>query len=578
MHSCLERFAILSVLSLVLGSYARAAGPAWNAEDGWKRLSLREKIGQTVILSSDVEAETNAGGGSLKTFFEKYPAAGVFLGSWKFEQIDPSARSAAIRKIVADYQAASRLPLFIQDDYEQGPGASLADYTNLPLLMALGATNSPSLASEYGRTLALETRSLGINWLLNPVVDVNRNFLSPVVNTRSLSDDPDRVIALASRQIKAMQGNGLISTIKHFPGDGVDFRDQHLVTTVNSLSVSEWRQTSGRVFQRLIEEGAASVMVGHISLPAYQKERRQGRPLPATLSKEIVTDLLKGELGFKGVVVSDALNMAGMQGYYPTPLQAQIQAFKAGIDLMLWPALDYFDELEKRIRSGEIPVQRLDDAVSRVWALKHRFGVLDAEHSGPVAYSAEQRKASSETARKVAEASLTLLRQAPGQLPLKKDRTPRLLVVVVAPVSLAEERLRIFAPTEEALQERGFQVDLRANLSFYDNGVGQSESYDRILFAFDRHTHEPIGTLQLYEAEALTVYTANSLPREKVISISYGDPYVHDVLLPGMETAINAYSDSPATQEAVVRALVGEIGFPGQSPVDLEALRKKLNP
>jgi beta-N-acetylhexosaminidase len=568
----------LIVWSMALGPHARAADLAWNTKDGWKRLSLREKIGQTVILSSDIEAETRLGGGSLRTFFERYPVGGVFLGSWKFEHVDPSARSATIRKLVEDYRTASRRPLFIQEDYEQGPGSSLEDYTNLPMLMALGATDSPSLASEYGRTLALETRSLGINWLLNPVVDVNRNFQNPVVNTRSLSDDPDRVITLASRQIEAMQGSGLISTIKHFPGDGVDFRDQHLVTTVNSLSVAEWRRTSGRVFRRLIEAGAASVMVGHISLPAYQKERLHGRALPGTLSREIVTDLLKGELGFGGVVISDALNMAGMQGYYPTPLEAQIQAFKAGIDLMLWPSLDYFDELEKRIQSGEIPMQRLDDAVSRVWALKLRFGLLDAGYSGSVTYSPEQRKASRDTARKVAEASLTLLRQADGQLPLKKDKTPRLLLVVVVPVSLAEQRLKTFAPTVEALEERGFRVDLRANLSFYDGGVAQGGDYDRILFAFDRHTHEPIGTLQLYETEALTAYTANSLPREKVVSISYGDPYVHDVMLPGVETAINAYSDSPATQEALVRALVGEVGFPGRSPVDLEGLRRTLNP
>lgn len=267
-----------------------------------------------------------------------------------------------------------------------------------------------------------------------------------------------------------------------------------------------------------------------------------------------------------------------MQGYYPTPLETQIQAFKAGIDLMLWPSLDYFDELEKRVRSGEIPMQRLDDAVSRVWALKLRFGLLDPAYGGSTSYTAEQRQASRETARKVAEASLTLLRQARGQLPLRKEQTPRLLLVVVAPVGLVEGRLRTFAPTVDALEARGFQVDLRANLSFYDGGVRESEAYDRILFAFDRHTHEPIGTLQLYETEALTVYTANSLPREKVISISYGDPYVHDVMLPGVETAINAYSDCLATQEAVVRALVGEIGFPGQSPVDLEGLRRELAP
>jgi len=574
---CFPRILALGLCLTWLVPGLQAATPLQGAE-GWKGLSLREKIGQTVVLSSDLQAEIQAGGGSLKGFFEKYPAGGVFLGSWKFQQLDPVSRSAIIRKLVADYRAASRLPLFIQEDYEQGPGSSLPDYTHLPMLMALGATDSPVLAREYGRVLAQETRSLGINYLLNPVVDLNCNFLNPVTNTRSLSDDPDRAVRLLASQMKAMQEAGLIATIKHFPGDGLDFRDQHLVTTVNSLSVEEWHRLSGRVFKRLIDEGAGSVMVGHISLPAYQKERPQGRVLPGTLSKELITGLLKGELGFKGVVVSDALNMAGMQGYYPTTLETQIQAFKAGIDLMLWPDLAYFDELEKRIQSGEIPLARLDDAVGRIWALKQRFGILD-EPSAPVpALGAEQLKASAATARKVAEASLTLLRQAPGQLPLKKEKTPRLLFVVVVPESLKEGRLKTFAPTVEALKRQGFQVDLRANLPFYGDGMAAAAGYDRVIFAFDRHTHEPMGTLQLYEVEALTVYTANSLPKEKVISISYGDPYVHDVMLPGAETAINAYGNCPATQEALVRALVGEIGFPGKSPVDLEGLRRKVNP
>src|SRR5262249_34832341 len=163
----------------------------WNTADGWKSLSLREKIGQTAILSSDLQAELKAGDGSLPAFFEKYPAAGVFLGSWKFERVADGERASHIRELVESYRAASRLPLFIQEDYEQGPGASMPDYTNLPMLMALGATDSPVLAADYGRTLALETRALGVNYLLNPVADLNVNFQNPVVNIRSLSDDPD---------------------------------------------------------------------------------------------------------------------------------------------------------------------------------------------------------------------------------------------------------------------------------------------------------------------------------------------------------------------------------------------------
>jgi len=577
MHSILKPFAV-ALLSLTMGLQTSAADTALSAEDGWKHLSLREKIGQTVILSSDIEAEKKAGGGSLKVFFEKYPVAGVFLGSWKFQQVDARFRSASIRQRVEEYRAASRIPLFFQEDYEQGPGAALQDFTHLPILMALGATDSPALASAYGKALAAETRSLGFNWLLNPVADLNRNFLNPVVNTRSLSDDPERVVRMLSHQIQAMQDKGLISTIKHFPGDGVDFRDQHMVTSVNSLSLPEWHSSYGRVFQQLINQGVPSVMIGHISLPAYQKERIHGHLLPASLSKEIITDLLKREMGFKGIVISDALNMGGLQSYYPNALETQLQAFKAGTDLMLWPSLAYVDALEQRVLSGEISMQRLDDAVSRIWTVKRRFGLLDGRNVAATPYSDEQRKVSELTAKQVAEASITLVRDQAKLLPLQSSKGSKLLFVVVAPASMAQERLKTFAPTVAALQSRGFQVDLRANLSFYENETAAFEGYDRIVFAFDRHTHAPMGTMNLYETEALTVWSANALPRSKVISISYGDPYVHEVALPLAEVAINAYSNCAASQQALVRALTGEIPFNGKSPVNLESLHKRLNP
>ena len=159
------------------------------------------------------------------------------------------------------------------------------------------------------------------------------------------------------------------------------------------------------MFQELINQGAASVMIGHITLPAYQKERPNGRPLPATLSREIITGLLKQEMGFKGVVISDALNMGGLLSYYPTQVETEIQAFKAGTDVLLWPSLEYMDELEKRIQSGDIPMARLEDAVSRVWAMKRRFGLLDRRTEIAAPLTEAQRKNSEDTAKHVAEAS-----------------------------------------------------------------------------------------------------------------------------------------------------------------------------
>ena len=150
--------------------------------------------------------------------------------------------------------------------------------------------------------------------------------------------------------------------------------------------------------------------------------------------------------------------------------------------------------------------------------------------------------------------------------------------MTVTPPSLAEESLKTFAPTVAALRARGFQVEICAGLPFYNHQGDSFDKYDRVLFAFDRHTHAPIGTLQLFDTEALTAWSACVLAQPKVICISYGDPYVHDVLMPLVKSDINVYSDCPASQEALVRALIGKIPFNGSSPVDLEAVRRKLNP
>jgi len=171
--------------------------------------------------------------------------------------------------------------------------------TSFPNEMALGAANSPELAFEYGKSMANESRSVGVIWVLHPVADLNLNPFNPIINIRSISDDPDQAIKLLSQQIRGLQSNGVAATIKHFPGDGVDFRDQHLLTSCNSLPLEVWKQKHGKVFQALIYSGVACIMPGHITLPAYQKEKINGMNPPATLSKELLTGLLKEEMGFR---------------------------------------------------------------------------------------------------------------------------------------------------------------------------------------------------------------------------------------------------------------------------------------
>ena len=392
-----------------------------SVDSTWKLLTLREKIGQTMLMLPDRKKELDLGDGSLDVYFKRYPVTGYFMG-WKlFTGVPEEERVDFVRSSVEEYQKASELPLLFQQDYESGVG--LQGMTPFPKEMALGAANSPELAYKYGKSVALECRSLGINWVLHPVADLNMNPLNPIVNTRSVSDNPEKAVCLLSEQIKGLQDNSVAATIKHFPGDGVDYRDQHLMTTVNSLSEEMWKQYHGKVFAELIKKGVACIMPGHITLPFYQKEKINGYLPPATLSHELLTGLLKKEMHFNGVVVSDAMTMAGFRGWYKNDLEGQVASFLAGVDILLWPSYEYMDTVEVRIQRGEIPMERLDDAVRRVWAMKERFGLLNKNRELIRPVSAEEKAEIREAAKEITERSITLVRDEDHKLPLSLEKS-----------------------------------------------------------------------------------------------------------------------------------------------------------
>jgi beta-N-acetylhexosaminidase len=556
--------------AMTMARKATVIGAGSTAMD-WKKLTLRQRIGQTMLMLPDGPLEQKLGGGSLSAFFESYPVTGFFMG-WKlFDGVADDQRIARIRSAVVAYQAASTLPLLFQEDYETG--VSLPGMTPFPHEMALGATHSPELAYAYGRSLAWEARSVGVRWVLHPVADLNSNPLNPVTNVRSISDDPDTAIQLLARQIAGLQENGVAATIKHFPGDGVDRRDQHLTTTCNSLTLEHWRSRHGRVFQELINGGVAAIMPGHITLPAYQKERINGFPPPATLSRELLTDLLKGEMGFKGVIVSDAMTMGGFRGWYPNRLEGEIQSFLAGVDVLLWPSYEFMDEVERRIQRGEIPLQRLDDAVSRVWALKQRLGLMAGGEPLIRPLAATEKESAILTARAIAEKALTLVRDRNQALPLRGGRDRKILLVGVVPVSRkgGEGGFQGLEHLRQRLAKRGFDVTLCRNILYETQGWESDapEVYDRIIAVVIKTPHNPFGPLQLWDDEAQTAWGINAMPKEKIIVVSMGSPYVLNEYFERVDTCINAYSSDVHTQDALVQALLGEIPFGGESPVSL---------
>lgn len=550
---------------------AKGKGFEFKATDTtWKSLSLREKIGQTMMVVSEYYNHKAIGSGDIKAFMEKYPVGGLFVAKWYFQgngptEIDTDKR---IHESMLEYEGASKYPLFLCEDFERGLGETYSDYTHLPVEMSLGAANDPQLAYDFGKSIANESKEIGINWLLHPCADLNMHPLQSLVIERAISDDADKALPLLKRQVSGIQDQKVISTIKHFPGDGTTIRNQHLITSTNTYSIEKWNKTFGKVFQGLIDDGAASIMVGHLTFPAYQKDSINGMLPPATLSKELMMDLLKGTMNFKGIIISDALNMGGSAGYYKDLAETSVQSFAAGVDMMLWPSLSYMDTVEARILRGEIPMERLDDAVERVWAIREHFGLLKKKESIYSPLTEEDKAFVQATGTKIGEKAVTLLEDRMNELPLKPESTKKILIATVS----YGKKAQLFQTTKEELEKRGFEVDVLENPHFYQWGwrIDSLNNYDKILVCFENKYFDPLGSPIFKDHEAFAVWTLNMTLPEKRIAISYSNPYYNNFYESKVPVKINAYSSDDFTQKAVVKALCGEIPFKGESPVKLD--------
>jgi len=509
------------------------------------RLSVRQKAQQTAVLRIRKDQ-----------FIADQVGAAFFFGEIITEASDIGLDNG--RRLLERYSANAEIPMLLTSDFENGCGSMLKGLTILPYLMSLGAANDEQLAYDYGRATALEARSVGANWTFSPVSDLNLNARNPLVNVRGISDDPDLACRLLRRVVRGMQENGLAACAKHFPGDGVDWRDQHIVTTNNTLTMDDWHRLSGRVFRELIDEGVYSIMAGHITLPAYQTREKNGMYLPATLSRELITDLLKGELGFDGVVVTDAMDMGGFNGWYPTKEQTEIEAFKAGCDMLLWPLPGYVDRLVAAVESGEVSMERLDDAVSRILRMKRKLGLFDGPSLRPL--SQADKDFVLDVQRRTADQSLTLLRDEAGFFPLSPERAKRIAVI---PVTHHEPAMEESARLCALLRSRGFVADE------YPQGIDdeQTEDYDLIVYALFSRPFRPIGFLDFLGPQAVKVQRSLQAAVDKTLIVSFGSPYFAEQYFERAKTVVNAYSMLAPSVEAFVRAACGEIPFTGFSPV-----------
>lgn len=519
------------------------------------KMTLREKIGQTMCMLCEYDTHI-AKFGSIEKMLEKYPIGALHtckgMDNGKMLGITAEEYGAC----VDEYNKYLKIPVLRMGDSTPSSGKIIEFVSN----MAIGAAADPQLAYRLGAEEGKKNKACGLDFVLSPVVDVNISPQSPVINSRAYGDDPELITELANAYIKGLQENRVGACAKHYPGpDDKESVDPHIAPADNNISKEVWDATNGRVYEGVIAGGVWAIMSGHQNLVAYQEEKIDGRYPGATMSYDLITKLLKGKLGFKGMVVTDALCMGGFAGV--DGIKNQVRSLTAGNDLLLWPSFEYMDEVERLVLAGEIPMERIDDAVSRVLEFKEKVGIFDEDTGENAVYDMNAIK---RIRNEIANRAPTLIRNECGVLPAKNAK--KILTVIVTP---SENAYKSLVRLGDYFAEYGIEADVVRDMSQSKIEEVQ-KNYDLVVFALQRSTHDPIGPMDFWADNAVSIWASNAADVLKTVVVSFGSPYHYSTYYKYTKmTYINAYSRDDETLRAVVRGILGKQEFVGKSPVKL---------
>lgn len=528
-------------------------------------LTLEEKVGQ---LFCPVGMGDNA---ALIDMVKKYQPGGLMYRPGPAQEIR-SAHKAM--------QENSKIPMLLAANLENGGDGVATEGTYFGKQLQVAATNDPDMAYKLGTVACSEGRAVGLNWSFGPIVDINMNFRNPITNVRTFGDRPETVLDMGLAYMKAAHENGMAVSIKHFPGDGVDDRDQHLLTSINSLSTEEWDATFGHVYQTLIDEGANTVMVGHIMQPAYQRhfnpELKDEDLLPSSLSSEILQNLLREKLNFNGVIVSDATLMAGFTIAERREL-AVPKAIAAGCDIFLFNR-NFEEDLEymlSGIRNGILTEERLNQAVTRILGLKAslrlheqaRANTLVPDESALAVIGSEQHH---QWAQACADQSVTLVKDTQQLLPVTPETHKRMLLVVLGDEEGSFSAGGTHKPFVEKLRNAGFEVtvhdpmDMQAMFMSVRDYVKQ---YDFALYFANYATASNKTDLRINYTPPYGGDIPWFIKELPTMFVSVANPF-HLQDVPRIPTFINAYSGNEYSLNAIVDKIQGKSEFKGTNPVD----------
>ena len=472
------------------------------------------------------------------------------------------------------------IPMLIAANLERGGNGIVAEGTQLGSPLEVAATGEVEMARKLGELCGREGAAVGANWAFAPIIDIDYNWRNPITNIRTFGSDPQRVRDMGVAYVEAVQAHGIAASIKHFPGDGRDERDQHLVTSVNDFSVEEWDATYGEAYKASIDAGAMTVMVGHISQPAYSRALRPEQAdediLPASLAPEIMGDLLRGKLGFNGLVVTDATTMLGFT--IPLPRSKAVPtAIAAGADVFLFTRNleEDFAFMLEGANDGTISPERLDAAVARILGLKAALKLHEAKPA-PTVESARQVVGCEEHqswSRECADKAITLVKEEAGVLPLTPERYKKLLYIPIESAQGVAYSVRGGACeiVRTKLVDEGFDVEIFEPKSFFEGSIEKTEdfiaTYDAILYVANLSTKSNQTSVRIEWAQPMGANGPHYLASIPTIFVSIENPY-HLIDVPRVKTFINTYNSNDNVLDALVEKLLGRSTFKGQSPVD----------
>lgn len=510
-------------------------------------MTLREKILKTFVVTI---REVNSHGGPEK-FFEKYPVGGMYFGDCEAFRDEKGLYmgSQYDYETLNECKKYSRNKLLVCADHTVMQGQTVEVDSQRPL----GASQNLEDAYNWGKIQGMQMNAKGIDWVLGPSIDM---CIDPLMYLTAISDNPKLIASIYREVIRGIQAQGVCATAKHFPGLGTYFVNMHIAPGANKMDFDEWMENYGYTYKEMFKENVMSVMTTHTTLKSYDAEGDNGFYPIATFSKKLTTDLLKGELGFEGAVVTDALIMGG--NGTGDQIGEMVQAFAAGADLLLWPPVEAAEAIEKAILDGEIPMSRLDDALARIERMESfRNKALEEK-----AYDEPNVEYVDKTKLEIAKHGMCMLRNDIGLLPLAPNKYKKVLIVDVTDNDKTSAALLKYE-----LAKYGMEADIRRDIFEPVSQVCWQTETDEIANRYELVIFNVNCAFVAQWSDAhMMIWGSHQFDKKKKIIVNYGSPYFAPEYFPEDPTYIEMNTDpSKETVKMLVDGLMGKTAFTGKS-------------